>query len=170
MSDNSIRKPLHIPGRRLVITKRMIENSHENTKSAMEAARWLGVSYNTYKKWAQYYGVFENHKNQKGEGIKKGWGSYKVDMMDILEGKRDVPSNYSLKVFKKRLIDEGYLQDECGVCGWNEKRITDEVTCLNLDFKDGDINNKKFDNLRLICANCYFNNVGDFPSAKKFCK
>ena len=62
----------------------------------MEAARWLGVSYNTYKKWAQYYGVFENHKNQKGEGIKKGWGSYKVSMMDILEGKRDVPSNYSL--------------------------------------------------------------------------
>jgi len=170
MSDNSIRRPLHIPGRRLVLTKRMIESSQENTKSAMEAARWLSVSYNTYKRWAKYYNVFNQHKNQEGKGIKKGWGSYKVPMMDILEGKRDVPSNYSLKVFKKRLVDEGYFQEECSICKYNEKRITDEVTCLNLDFIDGDINNKKINNLRLICSNCYFNNVGDFPSAKKFCK
>ena len=41
---------------------------------------------------------------------------------------------------------------------------------LTLDFKDGDNKNKKFDNLQLVCANCYFNNVGNFPSAKKFCK
>ena len=164
------RKPLHIPGRRLVLTKNMILDSQSDTKSAAEASRWLGVSYNTYKKWAQYYGVFDNHKNQEGKGIKKGWGSYKVPLMDILEGKRDVPLNYSLKIFKKRLIDEGFFNDECGTCGFNEKRLTDDVTCLTLDFKDGDIKNKKFDNLRLICANCYFNNVGNFPSAKKFCK
>ena len=39
----------------------MIESSQENTKSAMEAARWLGVSYATYRKYAKMYGIFENH-------------------------------------------------------------------------------------------------------------
>ena len=43
-----IRKPIHIPGRRFVITKRMIEEAQKNTKSNMSAARWLEVSYNTY--------------------------------------------------------------------------------------------------------------------------
>ena len=53
-----------LPCRRRMLTKNMITDSQENTKSAAEASRWLGVSYNTYKKWAIYYGVFENHKNQ----------------------------------------------------------------------------------------------------------
>jgi len=169
MSDAS-RKPLHIPGRRLVLTKRMIQSSQDNTKSAMEAARWLGVSYNTYKKWAKYYGIFDNHKNQEGKGIKKGWGSYKIPLMEILEGKKEMPSNYSFKVLKKRLIEEGYFQEECSVCGWNEERITDNQICLTLDFIDGDSDNKKFENIRLMCSNCYFTNVGNFQSSKKFCK
>ena len=90
-------KPIKIPGRRTVLTKRMIENSQKNTKSSMEAARWLGVSYNTYKKWAKYYNVFEQHLNQEGKGIKKGWASYKVPLEDILSGKRK-----ELKKLKKR--------------------------------------------------------------------
>ena len=60
--------------------------------------------------------------------------------------------------------------EECSICGWNESRLIDKVTCLTLDFIDNDNKNKKFENLRLLCANCYFNNVGNFPSAKKFCK
>ena len=65
----SIQKPLNIPGRRKVITKNMLLRAQENTVSAAEASRWLEVSYNTYKKWAKYYGVFEQHKNQEGVGI-----------------------------------------------------------------------------------------------------
>ena len=61
---------LKIPGKRLVITKRMVEDAIDNTISNAEAARWIGVSYNTYKKWANYYGLFESHKNQNGIGIR----------------------------------------------------------------------------------------------------
>ena len=67
-----MRKPLHIPGRRLVLTKNMILDAQSQTKSAAQASRWLNVSYNTYKKWAKYYNVFDQHKNQIGVGIKKG--------------------------------------------------------------------------------------------------
>ena len=168
MCDKSFIRPVRIPGKRSVLTKGMIEKAQTNTKSAMEAARWLNVSYNTYKKWAKYYGVFDDHKNQAGVGIKKGWASYKIPIEKILNG--EVSSNYSTSVFKKRLIEEGYFQEECSVCGWNEARLTDDKICLSLDFIDGDSNNKVLNNVRLLCSNCYFTNVGNFKNAKHFCK
>ena len=64
-----INKPLNIPGRRKVITKNMILEAQKHTKSNMEAARWMSVSYNTYRKWAKYYDVFEQHLNQTGVGV-----------------------------------------------------------------------------------------------------
>ena len=48
------RKPIHIPGRRVVITKNMILDAQKNTNSAAEASRWLGISYPTYKKWSKF--------------------------------------------------------------------------------------------------------------------
>ena len=107
--DSSIRKPIHIKGRRLVLTKNMIVNAQENTQSARQASKWLGVTYNTYKKWAKYYKVFDQHKNQSGKGIRKGWASYKIKLDDILSGKRE--SKYSVATLKKRLIEEGYFQE-----------------------------------------------------------
>ena len=98
----SINRPLHIPGRRFVLTKSMIEESQNHTKSNMEAARWLEVSYNTYKKWAKYYKLFEQHLNQSGVGVKKGWATYKIPLEDIFEGRRKC--NYTLPMLKKRMI------------------------------------------------------------------
>jgi len=167
---SSINRPLHIPGRRLVLTKNMIIRAQENTKSASEASRWLDVSYNTYKKWAKYYNVFEQHLNQSGIGIKKGWGSYKVPIDDIISGKRNMPSNYSLSTFKRRLIDEGYMTEECYVCGWNEERITDNKICLKIDFLDNISENKSLENMRLLCPNCYLSLNGKFSNSKNFCK
>ena len=165
-----IRKPIKIPGRRKVITKNMILTAQDNTKSNMEAARWLEVSYNTYKKWAQYYDVFEQHLNQKGVGVRKGWATYKVPIDDIITGKRQPPARWSHKVFKSRLIEEGYCQEECGHCGYNEVNLKTGKVCLGIDFKDGDHQNFKIDNIRLLCPNCYLAFNGFFPNSKKFCK
>ena len=41
-----------------------IKEAQGKARSAMEAARILGVSYNTYKKYAKLYGIFEDLKNQ----------------------------------------------------------------------------------------------------------
>ena len=166
--DNSIRKPLHIKGRRLVLTKNMIVNAQENTQSARQASKWLGVTYNTYKKWAKYYNVFEQHKNQSGKGIRKGWASYKIKLDDILTGKRE--SKYSVSTLKKRLIDEGYFQEECTNCGYNETNLTNNKVCLNIDFIDGDTKNCKYENMRLLCPNCYLSFNGSFSKSKMFCK
>ena len=156
-----------IPRRRRVLTKKMIEDAQNSTKSAAEASRWLSVSYNTYKKWAKYYNIFDNLKNQSGKGISKKRFNYKVEIKDILDNK--IPE-YPDRLFKKRLIDEGLFQEECSVCGWNESRLTDNKVCLHLDYVDNNDKNKSYDNLRLICTNCYFTNVGNFKSSKFFCQ
>jgi len=166
----SIRKPIHIPGRRLVLTKNKILDAQSQTNSAAEASRWLGVSYPTYKKWAKYYKIFEQHKNQEGVGVKKGWASYKIPLEKFFDGEKNLPSNYSLKTLKKRLIEEGYMQEECSHCGYNENNLLTEKVCLNLDFIDDDSKNMKFENLRLLCPNCYLSFNGNFPKSKVFCK
>ena len=166
----SIQKPIKIPGRRKVITKNMILRAQENTNSNMSAARWLEVSYNTYKKWAKYYGVFEQHLNQEGVGIKKGWATYKVPVDDIITGKRQPPRRWSHKVLKKRLIEDGYFNEECSNCAYSEENIQTGKVCLSIDFQDGNHKNFKIDNLRLLCPNCYLSYNGRFPSSKTFCK
>ena len=165
-----MKRPLHIPGRRFVLTKNRILEAQKDTKSAMAAARWLGVSYNTYKKWAKYYDVFDQHKNQSGVGIKKGWASYKIPIDDIISGKRQPPKKYSGAVLKKRLIEEGYFNEECSNCGYNEVNLATEKVCLNIDFISGNTKNYKIENMRLLCPNCYHSFNGNFPKSKVFCK
>ena len=164
-----IEKPLNIPGRRKVLTKNMILNAQENSKSAAEASRWLDVSYNTYKKWAQYYNIFEQHKNQEGIGIRKGWASYKVSLEEIFEG-RALPKRYSLATLKNRLVNEGYALEECSKCGYNEANVETEKVCLMIDFIDGNKDNKQLENIRILCPNCYLSFNGSFPKSKTFCK
>ena len=94
MSDGSFIRPIRIPGKRFVLTKNMILEAQSHTKSNMEAARWLKVSYNTYKKWAKYYKVFDQHLNQSGVGVKKGWATYRIPLEEIFEGKENVTIHY----------------------------------------------------------------------------
>ncbi len=165
----AVNRPLKIPGKRTVITKKMVEDAIRNSKSNSGAARWIGVAYNTYMKYAKFYGLWEQHKNKAGIGIKKGFGKYRICMDDILEGKK-VSTFYTKTRVKSRLIEGGYLNEECSICGWNEPRITDEKVCLNLDYIDSDSDNKSIDNIRLLCPNCYLSNNGFFHSSKNFCK
>jgi hypothetical protein len=165
-----INRPLNIPGRRKVITKNMILEAQKHTKSNMAAAKWMRVSYTTYKKWAKYYGVFEQHLNQKGDGIKKGFAVRTVNVEDVVLGKRQPPRRWSQSVVKEELIDKGYWQHECSNCGYNEENMATGKTCLGIDFKDGDSKNWLLDNIRLLCVNCYYSFNAYFPSAKKFCK
>ena len=66
-----------------------IKDVQQKARSAAEAARMLGVSYNTYKKYAREYGVFEDLKNPHGIGIRKGTnpGTLAHSLDDILAGK-----------------------------------------------------------------------------------
>ncbi len=143
-----------------------IKDAQSGARSAMEAARILGVSYNTYKKYAKRYGIFEDLKNPKGTGIRKGYnvkrGKFALD--DIIKGKYP---EYPVFKLKDRLIANGYMTEKCHICGHEERRITDNKVPLVLDFLDGNRKNHIYENLRFLCFNCYFTNVGNLTGPKK---
>ena len=90
MSSRNFEKPIKIPGRRRVITKKMIEDSQSVTKSNAAAARWLSVHYLTYRKYAKIYGLFDGHLNKEGVGIKKGYGKYRKPLDELLSLDRKI--------------------------------------------------------------------------------
>jgi hypothetical protein len=132
-----------------------IVETQAKARSAMEAARILGVSYNTYKKYARMYGILENLKNPTGIGIAKGYnlkrGKYSLD--DLMKGRYP---DYPVWKLKKRLLLNGYMLEKCNACGFEERRITDHKVPLVLDFIDGNRKNHTYDNLRMLCFNCSY--------------
>ncbi len=60
---------------------------------------------------------------------------------------------YQSSDLRKRLIKEGILENQCSECGllpeWNGKPLT-----MRLDHRNGQRNDNRIENLRLICPNC----------------
>lgn len=156
-------------------TKDDILRAMKHTKSNRAASRYLGCSYQTYRKYAKLFKdnetgktLFETHKNQAGKGIRKHlYGGRNVKdlapLLDILEGRVDV-ANYTPDILKARLIEEGFLVEECKSCGFNERRVVDYRVPLVLNFKDRNSRNWLKENLEFLCYNCYFLNVGNIWS------
>lgn len=149
------------------LSKEMIVAAQANTKSNMAAARYLHVSYQHYKRYAKMYKLFENHKNQSGKGIPKflkGTGKEPA-LLDIIEG-RVSSAHFSPAKIKYRLIEEGYLSEQCSMCGFQERRVLDYKMPLLLHFKDNNKSNYSKDNIELLCYNHYFLTVGDIFTDK----
>jgi hypothetical protein len=136
-----------------------IEEAQRNTNSNKGAARYLGLEYRTYKKYAQLYGLFDRHLNVKGIGVDKGF-SKNPNSVPLKEIFNNQHPNYSPAKLKNRLLARKILPNQCNLCGFNEKRITDQKVPLILTFIDG--NNKNFtkDNLQVLCYNCMFLTTG----------
>ena len=152
----------------LDIPESEIRYAMENTKSNAEAARFLKVSFTTYKKYARMYTdrdtdktLYELHKKQFGIGIPKdvhraNSGTYSIT--NILEGKH---SNYPTWKLRNRLLALGIFREECASCGYSERRVTDDTVPLLLDHIDGDDTNHVVDNLQMLCMNCYYQQTGN---------
>lgn len=143
-----------------------IKSAQQKARSAAEAARILGVSYNTYKKYAKQYGIFNDLLNPEGIGIRKGTNVNAIaqSLDDILEGKHP---DYPVWKLKRRLLKNGYMLEKCNNCGFEERRVTDFRVPLVLDFLDGDRTNHKYDNLRMLCLNCSFLINGNLTGPKR---
>jgi hypothetical protein len=148
------------------------------TKSIRAAARYLNCSYQHIKPYFKSYRVddndpnsptlFDTHKNQLGKGIPKFLKHHgkDPDLQKILTGELYIES-FSVDKFKRRLIQEAILAEECSCCGFKEQRVSDYRVPLLLNFKDYNKRNWKRENLELLCYNCYFLTIGDIFSAKQ---
>ena len=156
------------PGaRKTMILQAQIEYAMKVTKSNRQAARFLRVSYNFYKKWAKAYKnekgevLFDVHKNQAGHNIKKSQlpraNSKKIRLDDILMGK--YPQYPRWKLYNK-IVANQILPERCNVCGYCERRPTDQRPPLVLHHMNGDKTDHRISNIELLCYNCYFVNVG----------
>ena len=149
------------------LSKEMIVAAQANTKSNMAAARYLHVSYQHYKRYAKMYKLFENHKNQSGKGIPKflkGKGKEPA-LLDIIEG-RVSAAHFTPAKIKYRLIEAGYLLEQCSMCGFQERRVLDYKMPLLLHFKDNNKSNYSKENIELLCYNHYFLTVGNIFTDK----
>lgn len=169
MSDQPQYKYVYGRGRSaLQLSETDIRYAMENTKSAAAAAEFLKVSYETFRKYASMYidrdtdkTLFELHKNQSGIGIAKDvqkatQGKYSIT--NILQG--DFPK-YPVWKLRNRLLVLGIFKEECAVCGYCERRVTDDTVPLLLDHMDGDITNHRVENLQMLCLNCYYQMTGN---------
>ena len=123
------------------------------TLSMRQAAKLMGMAYNTFKKYAKMYDIWAPHSG--GPVTKSAYqrGFQPVELHDILSGKN---KNYSTAKLQYRLCREGYLAEECSNCGHDEYRTSDMTKPLQLDYIDDDQTNKELANLRLLCYNCYY--------------
>jgi hypothetical protein len=158
--SENVKKPTAHPHYRPILESQILA-AQEKSKSAKEAARMIGVSYNTYKKYAKLYGIFEKLKNPYGIGIKRKRHikNRTVHIDDLIAGKHP---KYPLGRYKEKLFNSGYVPRVCSACGWvGEARLSDGKYPLLLDFLDGNINNRILENVRPLCYNCFFLLVGD---------
>jgi hypothetical protein len=134
-------------------------------RSAAEAARILGVNFKTYRKYAELYGIYDDLKNPAGVGIRKGASLNKnsIPVEEILAG---LHPKYSVSKLKKRLLLGGYVEETCSNCGFCERRITDHRVPLMIDFIDGNSSNHRYENIRMLCFNCYYLLVGDLSGPR----
>lgn len=156
------------------LTKQDIERAQKYTKSNRAAARYLGVSYNTYKLYAKMFldettgkNLFDLHLNPHGKGIPK-WGNNGRDIPveEILSGSAPRHS-YDADKLKAALLRDQKLIHHCYKCGYTEERVIDFRKPLILNYKDNNFKNWQLDNLELLCYNCYFIHIGDVFTRKQ---
>ena len=142
------------PFRSKPIPKSRIEWAIRSTLSIRAAAEHLGIAYNTFKKYAKMYDLFEQNKNQAGKGVttkgNTGWG---VKIQDLFDNKHPNYPHYKLQ---ERIVRNGYLKQECSNCGYDDYRERDMRGPYLINFLDGDPQNHNLDNLHLLCYNCFF--------------
>lgn len=135
------------------LTKENIEEAIRNTDSMAAAAAHIGVHKNTFRKYAERYGVYsptsKKDSAQRGGLVSGGWN--KIPLNEILDG---LWPSYSTSHLSKRLRKDSILEYVCQSCGnigeWENKPLT-----LELDHVNGDRTDHKIENLRFLCPNCH---------------
>jgi len=153
----------------LQLTEAQLREAMANTRSNKEAARWLGITDITYKKYSKNTfdeatgkSLFELHKNQSGKGMPKNWagGVWKKTLDEMLVENQPINSKKILRL-KESLMKDGRLGYQCCACKFAEKRLSDLKVPLLLNFKNGKKSDWRIENLQWLCYNCYFLFVDD---------
>lgn len=136
------------------LTEAEILDAQSKSPSARNTAKRLGVTYVTYKKYCDLYGISNiRQKKQKLPTLPCNPFKGKYPIQKILNG--EFP-DFSIHRLKDKLIRSGIKKAECEQCGFKERRITDGKLPLLICFEDGNTKNHMLENLKIRCYNCTF--------------
>lgn len=136
-----------------------IREAQSKSRSARDTARTLGVAYNTLKKYAKLYGLWDYDYNPTNVPIERRL-KLTVGKYPLSEKLQGMHPTYPIHKLKRRLIKNDVFPECCTACQFDEKRVTDGKVPLLLDFLDGNWQNHKMENLRFLCYNCFFLLIG----------
>lgn len=129
------------------LTKEKVCNTCLNSLSMAKASVELKTHINTLRRLATKFGCYKPNQSLKGGNKNK---PTKIPLNEILEGLHPSFNTYKLKL---RLLKEGVMENKCSFCdinSWMGKEIM-----IELDHIDGNSNNHKLCNLRMLCPNCH---------------
>lgn len=123
----------------------------------MKKYNWAHISEfyknHSYKETRQNFGFSKaawDKARERGEIQSRGYQDLTIPLENILVEN----STYQTNNLKRRLFEQGLLQDQCAWCGlgstWNGKSIS-----LHLDHINGINNDHRISNLRVLCPNCH---------------
>jgi len=145
------------PSKGMTLTKHNIELAIKSTQSMGQAGLYMGVSKNTFKKYAKLHGLWNPKKSSKGiRKIGNVGSQLKHDLKMILEG--DNPNPYREDTLLTKGIREGYIACKCSNCSadFSHMDTATRQPPLILDFLDRNTQNTKLENLRVLCFNCVY--------------
>lgn len=142
------------------IRKIDIEHAIDKTKTGQDAAAFIGVSYPTYKKYAEQYGLFEEQKqkglSQRGRRTNKDNDHFYFNPHKAINGHYDGTRPVRLHTIKKKYIFEGFKTESCDKCGYDEKNEESGCVPLICIFKDGHRLQYGLDDIMFVCINCLY--------------
>lgn len=146
---------------KIIIPRGQIEHAIGITMSMRQAANYLNISYNIFKREAKKHNLFEPSSNKGIRRVHKNTFSNQM-LASILKGEQ--PMSYRETMLLRKAFSEAYLEKACSNCTASYIHNTDkQPPPLVLDFLDGDNNNGKQENLRVLCLNCVY----DLQSVKR---